>query len=377
MRDLNKHISEKIELFVLGELDEKEHKLVFDSILGSKAYRDYYNQLQAIVKGENYSRISNEFNNEQSWERLNKRISLSDTVDKINYKLLFRIAATLVILISFFLAYFLLQTHSKQPKRNVANNIVEAPLGSITRLTLPDKTHVTLNAGSIIKYPDNYNYLGKREVTLHGEAFFKVAENKVSPFIVKAKDINIKALGTSFNVKAYEDEKIVEATLVEGIIQIQKEGDDKNTITLGPNQKASIFPDLDKTSIEETFQKAQEQTSQLIKVSKIDKKKVLLQKNIDPVLTTSWKDVEWVIQKQSLGELAKVLERKFNIKFRFESNSLKEYIFSGRFTNEPLELVLEALKLTAPIKFKIEKGMVIIQEDESKIKEYQRYLKNN
>src|ERR1035437_369141 len=117
---------------------------------------------------------------------------------------------------------------------------IKAPLGAKADIILPDGSHVLLNAGSTIKYYSDFN-IKNRNLLLEGEAYFKVTKNKRIPLIVRASNINIRAVGTEFNVKAYKNERLVETTLVEGVVEISKGGDkvDKgDKISLTPNQKA-------------------------------------------------------------------------------------------------------------------------------------------
>ena len=108
-------------------------------------------------------------------------------------------------------------------------NEIKAPLGARSEIRLNDGTEVMLNAGSSIKYRSDYNLLN-RDLVLEGEAYFKVAKNMNLPLVVNAGNINIKATGTEFNVKAYSDEGIIETTLVNGEVEISQKGNnDKDT----------------------------------------------------------------------------------------------------------------------------------------------------
>lgn len=372
MQSSKSDIKEKIELFVLGELEEQEHKEVLDSINNDTELRKLYNQLRTIVKSEEYYRLDNNFNKDGSSKRLSKRILLSEEIKTTNFKLLFRLAASLfIITVLASLFYYFTQQEAEIPNEYC---IVEAPLGAKSKVKLPDNTEVVLNAGSSIKYLANFNQADIREVDLVGEAYFDVAKNEHIPFIVKAKDVSIVAVGTAFNVKAYNEEETVEATLVEGIIEVSKDGHEES-ITLEPNQKISIFPNSDEANIENIIKKNQEEEKPLVKLNKIKNSDVFVQKDINTNLTTSWKDENWVIQKMSLGDLAVLLERKYNVKFEFDCKEINDFQFSGSFTNQTLELVLEALKLAAPIKYTVETGKVYVELDRSINRDYQRFLK--
>jgi len=122
---------------------------------------------------------------------------------------------------------------------------IKAPFGSKSEIKLPDGTVVILNAGSVLTYSNNFNTYN-RDVSLTGEAYFKVAKNLKIPLIVDAGSISIKAVGTEFNVKAYADEEIIETTLVSGKVEIVQEGtghEGNDAVGLAPNQKAIFIKD--------------------------------------------------------------------------------------------------------------------------------------
>jgi len=102
----------------------------------------------------------------------------------------------------------------------VLNQLI-VPFGKQSKIILADHTEVWLNAGSRLVYPTVFGG-SMRKVQLQGEAFFKVSKDKSNPFIVETNNSNIKVLGTSFNVKAYPDEKIEETVLVEGSVSLKQ-----------------------------------------------------------------------------------------------------------------------------------------------------------
>ena len=130
----------------------------------------------------------------------------------------------------FFIAFFLGTIFNRQntgigseQSLTAAYTEIKAPLGARSEIRLNDGTEVILNAGSSIKYNSDFNSLN-RDLVLSGEAYFKVARNIDLPLVVDAGNINIKATGTEFNVKAYSDEGIIETTLVNGEVEISHKG---------------------------------------------------------------------------------------------------------------------------------------------------------
>ncbi|RPJ51813.1 MAG: hypothetical protein EHJ95_04855, partial [Methanobacteriota archaeon] len=144
------------------------------------------------------------------------------------------ISVAAIFCIAFFLGTLFNRQNNEiipvQPGQSITYNEIKAPLGARSEIRLIDGTEIILNAGSSIKYRSDYNLLD-RDLILEGEAYFKVASNIDIPLVVFAGDINIKATGTEFNVKAYSDEGIIETTLVTGEVEISQKGNkDKERI---------------------------------------------------------------------------------------------------------------------------------------------------
>jgi transmembrane sensor len=238
---------------------------------------------------------------------------------------------------------------------------ISAPLGGKSSIILPDGTKIWLNAGSKIKYDGKFD-ITSRELFLEGEAYFDVAK-KNKPFIVHTSDIDIRVYGTSFNVKSYPDEDRIETTLVEGLIRIeQKESDE--TLYLSPKEKL-VFHKLNKElevkepskdTIEKTVKTPAHQ-----EILKIEEGNFIeISKNVNTEESVSWKDGSLVFNQETLENLAKKLERKYDISFKFENEDLKNYSFSGTLRDFPLEQVLQAIKYTSPIDYTINEKSVVL-----------------
>jgi transmembrane sensor len=251
---------------------------------------------------------------------------------------------------------------------------VESKRGAMALITLPDGSKAWLNAESEITYGDQFN-ISTREIKMSGEAYFEVVTNPSKPFIVKAGNLNIKALGTSFNVKAYPEDRFVITTLVKGKVIIEGK-DRKNrdfSVDLKPEQTITYFIDQqdyvaqlkdNKTRITERKESGNIQQTALENLSMIKLDQVKTE------LFTSWKDKNWIIEQQSLGNLSRELERRYAITIEFKSENIKKYRFSGTIQNETIEQILYILRNTLPLKYTMEKGKVIIEEDKNLIKEF-------
>ena len=249
----------------------------------------------------------------------------------------------------------------------------EAPKGSRAITYLPDGTKVWLNAGSALEYSTDFNTT-KRVVKLTGEGFFKVMTNKAKPFVVMADNIAVKAYGTSFNVKAYPEEKEVITTLVEGKVEI--EGKEKNnksfTYNMVPKQKVVYFKE--EKQVVTPDQREEKKTEETKKIETIKPKAlpIVADANVKTELYTSWKDSLWIIQSEKLEDLALLLERRYNVSIAFTNEEVKKYRFSGTIQHETLEQIFEIMRFTMPVSYFINKGQVSIMQDQSLLKRYKQ-----
>lgn len=204
------------------------------------------------------------------------------------------------------------------------------PMGMKSSITLSDGTKVILNAGTTLTYPTAF-ISGRREVSISGEAFFEVAHDKEHPFIVKAENIQVKVLGTKFNVKAYKEEDNIEVTLKEGKIGVELE-------------TGSLIPIL---------------PGQQLKYSKTNNSFIKRQVNLN--LYTAWVCGKFYFTNRSLEKIAKQLERNFNVHVEIIGDELKKASFTGDFIhNENLEQILRVMTANRHIKYSIEGDQITI-----------------
>ncbi len=293
------------------------------------------------------------------------------------FKIITRYAAIVIIAASLsgLLFYYLGKNQVIKPELSFSELIV--PLGSRAQFSLSDGTTVTLNAGSRLKY-DNRFGMKDRVVQLEGEGFFKVAKDRERPFTVKTSHLNVMALGTTFNVKAYSDDKTIETTLVEGSVKIEEITDKgkAETMVLKPNQKLTFFK-VDSTMVDEEAgtKKKIEINTQPSPVQKLIAIPRLVTENVNVEPVISWKDNRWIFEKQTLQQIAVELERKFDVQIRFESERLKTFRFTGIIIAEPIEQVLEVMSISFPMNFKL-KGRVVTLSENKNFEELSKSLYN-
>ena len=234
-----------------------------------------------------------------------------------------RAAAILIIpLLLSFIAYYYYQTHQSADLVSYAE--IQCPMGVRTKFSLPDGSTGYLNSGSCLRYP--VQFTRERSVELSGEALFEVVHNKKSPFHVNTKNLDIKVLGTTFNVIAYEDEKSEEIILQTGKVDVSSKNGKLQTV-MSPNEKLTL--DTEKR----TFAKEEVEASQY----------------------GSWKDGKLVFRNENMQQLARRLSRWYNAEVIVEDRMLDDYTFHATFIDEPLDEVLKLLSITTPISYHIEK----------------------
>lgn len=208
---------------------------------------------------------------------------------------------------------------------------VIADRGQKSSVTLPDGTAVTLNSASRITWRSDYNRKN-RTVGLEGEAYFEVAKNEKVPFTVRTDKMDITALGTEFDVKAYEEDRHVTATLLKGSIRADFDGQSE---ILVPDQYIVV----DKTTGESEVVTAE-----------------------NPEYLVPWKNDELLFAGETLEEIALVLERMYDMEVVFMDETAKAFSYTGLIRNSSLHNVLELISGTSPVRYTIS-GNVIAFSD--------------
>lgn len=229
-------------------------------------------------------------------------------------------------------------------------NEVSTRMGSKTRIQLPDGTVVMLNSGSKLTYGKEYG-LQLREVTLTGEGYFDVKKMKEKPFVIHTANINIRVLGTAFNVKAYPEDKHTETSLVRGSIEVTIKNRPDNKIILSPNEKLIVENNV-------LPEHAGARAKTLIPTVSINKLKY---DQVDKTLPeTQWVENRLVFRDETFEELAARMERWYDVKIVIEGEQLKQTRMNGSFDKETIDQALEALKLMIPFKMEQKDQKIII-----------------
>jgi len=200
------------------------------------------------------------------------------------------------------------------------NSVIHAPMGSRVSFNLPDGSTGWLNSGSSLTY--SLPFADHRSVALEGEAWFDVIHNEKKPFEIKTINSTVQVLGTSFYLSAYRDEQYVEVVLQTGKVMFSDSSKTKNT-TLKPSERL-VYRNGD------------------ISVT-----------SVDPAKYKAWTNGKLVFRGDDMAEVARRIERWYNIKVELADKELEQFSFRATFEDDSLEEVLNLLSMTSPIRFKI------------------------
>ena len=270
-------------------------------------------------------------------------------------------AATAVIAIglTWFAQHYFLDNDELLQAVGINDQTVETPAGAKSLVTLEDGTRVWLNAKSKLTYPSRF-VGGGREVELEGEGYFEVAKDRSRPFKVKTSELTVQVLGTVFNLKCYPEEGAIKATLVEGIIALNRlvdETTEKELLELKPNQQA-VFIKKEGSLTRDEAMAAGISTAGL---NRRTTEKLVIYEQIDPAFIADWKDNKLMFKDETFESIAVKLERRYDARIIFEDEGVKGYRFSGTFREISINEALKALQFTSGFHFRIEHDRIYIQ----------------
>ncbi len=260
-----------------------------------------------------------------------------------------------------FLSIKLYQLSRPQPAANTSEvpNQVTAQKGARSKMLLPDGTQVWLNSDSRLQYSSSFNS-AVREVTLEGEAYFDVTKIEGRPFIVHTSAIDIRVLGTAFNVKSYDQEKTIETTLIHGLVEVtNKSKPQAPKIILRPKEKL-VFNKPDNQSeitknVTAPSSNRPEKQETMIAITALPRNR-----NDSTLVETSWVYNRLLFEGDSFRELAVKMERWFNVRIEFKNDRVANYRLRGVFEDETIEQALQALQLVSNFNYKIKNNTVEI-----------------
>ncbi|WP_143310927.1 FecR family protein [Chitinophaga vietnamensis] len=238
--------------------------------------------------------------------------------------------------------------------RPAALSEVSTRNGSRTSIQLPDGSRVWLNAGSKLTYDKDFGS-SSREVSLSGEAFFDVAKNAELPFIIHTAAMDVRVLGTRFNIRSYPGDKNTEAALIQGSIEASPKDRPAEKIILKPNEKILVL-----NAIPSGGSAASRQHSDPV----VAVQRLTYYESADSTVAieTSWMDNKLVFRDESFASLAKRMERWYGVTIRFSEPQEEQLRFTGVFQGETVQQALNALKLIAAFNYTIKDNEITINQ---------------
>ena len=311
-----------------GELTEEESVHLNSWKAAEESNLAAYNDYMEIWKHSNRLALPSQIDLSGSLEITRHKAGIKNR--EIKWMSLMRqIAAVLVLSIIFATTYHLVEKPVTLMKKEVVVfQEVRAAYGTQTRIELPDGTMVSLNSGSTLKFPTTFDNSKTRLVYLSGEGNFKVAKNAQQPFIVDINKLQVRVLGTTFNVDAYPGNAAITIALVEGKILLQQTSNDKisDLMEMKPNQVAFF---------------------------KQSENKIQWKTESDLTKYTAWTDGKIVFSNDPVITVIQKLENWYNVDIELADKKLEKYRFTGTFIDEPLEQVLSILNLTSQMQYKV------------------------
>ncbi len=299
--------------------ESKENRKRFDEL------NEIYQLADVTSKGWLYDLDSN-------WNQIKDRIKsegVTPIVRMVSQKvfMLWKSAAVIAILLSTTFMILFIKDQMIPDNRMVK---FITPKGEKSKVLLDDGTLVWLNSGSKLNY-----YVGKnnniRKVDLTGEGYFKVSKDKEHPFVVHTNEFDVKVFGTEFNVSAYQNDMVHETTLKEGSISILNNMTGKE-LMVNPGEQAIFYSKTNKLKIEKV--------------------------RVDDYM--SWIDNKLRFDNSSFSEMIKKLERWYDVKIILDDALLYKERYTMTIKTESLREMLELIRITTPIKYKIEEEKVFI-----------------
>lgn len=262
---------------------------------------------------------------DRAYRQVGQRISGSRPIPRILH-FLTRAAAVWFLPLLLVTVWSLNRT-SMEPVVEYTWQEISTPAGMRSQIVLPDGSKVWLNAESTISYSIPFS-IDERKVALSGEAFFEVATDKEHPMVVTSGNTRLRVTGTTFNVKAYADEEVVEVSLLEGglMLSLLSDEEEKNAYAIVPGDHV------------------------VVRNSKMS----VQNENLDKY--ASWRHGNLVFDETPMPEMVRKLERWYGVDVVLKDERLFTYRFTTTFLNQSLPQVLELLELSSPISIDYQPG---------------------
>lgn len=303
-------MDERIQQYFQGTLNSTQRLALLQEVEMDDSLKEQFIQFQNLYALMHISpQAGNRLEGEKGYSRFINR--KKQQLWKKQMKSVMKYAA--VITLAIFSTYFVTDNLFLQDPLVAETNTLYVPAGQRAQITLQDGTTVWLNAQSTMVYPSHF--MGdERRVTISGEAYFDVARNEHKPFIVSASDVEMKVLGTEFNVYCYPDAEAIQASLISGSIKVSKSNQPNSGIILNPNEQITI-------------------TGDQMHVSTIKQQDAFL-----------WKEGIYSFDDERLEQIMKKLELYYDVTIIIKNESLKNRRYSCKFRQrDSIDEILEII----------------------------------
>ena len=335
MKQANDHIDDLIIQLLCGEMDERSLAELRAWISSSPENEKYFQEKQEIWFSAVDSAHLEKYNKDEAFQMFLQNVAEAECTQQNDHQYLWRkwlsYAAILGIVIA--MTFFAYQQGANHVKDSFADIVVEAPNGSRTKALLPDGTVIWLNSGSQLSYSQGYG-LGDRKVTIKGEGYFEVKHNETRPFSVNSQVMRVNVLGTKFNFRDYPNDDEAEVMLEQGCVKLDNLLQVNKSQMMVPGQKIVLN------------KKTGNMTTETCDVNTI----------------SQWANGLIIFNDATLDEIAKRIERSYNVKVQIASQSIGKYRFNGDFVRQEQSLreVLDALAATGKLHYRLQGRMVTI-----------------
>ena len=308
--------------YLTDEATLPEQKLVEEWIGASEANQRYFRHFQLIWDQSRQLAVTTTVDENKAWQKFQRRVRKEEARKKRKGFGWLQIAASILVIVAAgWIIRSVLQSETKQPQM-----LSVASVDEVKKDTLPDGSVATLNKHSVISYPSSFE--GKtRKVQLKGEAFFNVKADKTKPFIIDVNDVQVRVVGTSFNVKSVRGttEVIVET----GIVQVTNNG---VTVELKAGEKTSL----------------------------VDADTLLQKQETEDRLYNYYVSKTFVCDNTPLWKLVEKLNEAYDANIRIEKESLRKLPLTVTFNQESLDTILDIISQTLMVKVSKKENEIIL-----------------
>lgn len=302
MENQLKEFEELLVDYFAGNLSEEDSRRLCTLMKSDRIYRQKYEEMAKVRAKSFVPRFENE--KKTNYAELVSKLSMHPNRKHSTFSLRqwgYRIAAVVLLVITMSVTVYYIYNGIQIAGQSKQLCMMEVPLGSQTKVYLPDGTVVCLNSGSTLKYSPSFLKQKTRDVYLTGEGYFEVEKNPERPFIVHTNELKVKVLGTVFNIRSYHEDPEVEVDLVEGKVNVSMNSDEKKNVVLSPDE-CLIY----------------------------NKERQQMRKDVtDAKRMTLWTTGRLNFVNTSFVSLMKDIERRYNVKINIESEQAQKEIFSG------------------------------------------------